>query len=646
MPVCMPKVRLRLLVCLALLASFAAMPSAAPGTQARPGWIGLRSPNFYVIGDVGAGDLRQVTKRLEQFREAIGIIFPKAALSTSTPTTVLVFKSHKSYEPVKPVYNGKARQDIAGYFQPTRGINYVTFTIANGIEQLGIIYHEYVHLIVNNTVDNVPLWFNEGLAEYYRTFDVTDNGRQASLGRIQPAHVLLLRDQFLPLEDLVRVDHHSPLYNEGNKASIFYAESWALVHYLLLGENQKYAKHAADFVGDLATGVPFQKASEQRLGIDGLTLQKQLKRYVQGEMFVSQRVQFTERIGKIDQLAVAPVAEAEVHAAMGDLLLNMRRPDEARAELDTSLALDAAFGPALASLGRLDMEAKQWDQARADLEKSVASPSATYFCHYSYAETMIENPQVAGNSAVYGKPNPAVEKALRRAIELNPAFADSYGLLAWQLLATGGNLDEAQQLIVKALSLAPGTPQYGLTLAGILNRKEDYAKSLAILDQIIAYGSDDGVREQARQIRTRINEFLKQKAEWEANRTGRDDSKAPPSSHDGSPGASSGGGRLTLDLRKLGPGESRMAGTLVAIECVPKKPIVLVVLVDGGTIRAHAGRFGEIDFISYRNDLKGQIQCGARTPADPVLLTIRPDANSTSTGAAVAVEFVPANYKP
>ena len=130
---------------------------------ARLDWA--HEPNFRVIGDVGAGDLRQVTKRLEQFREAIGILFPKAALSTSTPTTVLVFKSHKSYEPLKPLYNGKIRQDIAGYFQATRAVNYVTFTVADGLDQLGIIYHEYVHLIVNNTVDNVPLWFNEGLAE-------------------------------------------------------------------------------------------------------------------------------------------------------------------------------------------------------------------------------------------------------------------------------------------------------------------------------------------------------------------------------------------------------------------------------------------------------------------------------------------------
>src|SRR5438552_3224679 len=76
----------------------------------RQGWIGLKAPNFYVIGDVGARDLREVARRLEQFREAIGVMFPKAILTTTTPTTVVVFKSHRSYEPLKPLYNGKPRK--------------------------------------------------------------------------------------------------------------------------------------------------------------------------------------------------------------------------------------------------------------------------------------------------------------------------------------------------------------------------------------------------------------------------------------------------------------------------------------------------------------------------------------------------------
>ena len=40
----------------------------------------------------------------------------------------------------------------------------------------------------------------------------------------------------LPLQTLLTVDHDSPLYNEGNRRSTFYAQSWALTHLILLGK--------------------------------------------------------------------------------------------------------------------------------------------------------------------------------------------------------------------------------------------------------------------------------------------------------------------------------------------------------------------------------------------------------------------------
>jgi len=118
--------------------------------------------------------------------------------------------------------------------------------------------------------------------------------------------VLLLRDHFIPLADLVKVDHKSPLYNESARSSIFYAESWALVHYLLLGEQQKYGSHAGGFVAALAGGASFEDASQRQLGLTGDQLQQLLTRYIRGDMFPMQSARFTERIGKIDDLPVTP----------------------------------------------------------------------------------------------------------------------------------------------------------------------------------------------------------------------------------------------------------------------------------------------------------------------------------------------------
>ena len=47
---------------------------------------------------------------------------------------------------------------------------------------------------------------------------------------------MLSRFPLLPIEQLIRVDRNSSLYNEGDRRSVFYAQSWALAHMLLLGE--------------------------------------------------------------------------------------------------------------------------------------------------------------------------------------------------------------------------------------------------------------------------------------------------------------------------------------------------------------------------------------------------------------------------
>ena len=44
------------------------------------------------------------------------------------------------------------------------------------------------------------------------------------------------QNKLLPIETLLNVEHGSPYYNEANRASVFYAESWALIHYLMMDD--------------------------------------------------------------------------------------------------------------------------------------------------------------------------------------------------------------------------------------------------------------------------------------------------------------------------------------------------------------------------------------------------------------------------
>ena len=71
-------------------------------------------------------------------------------------------------------------------------MNIVAFADGKRDEMLRTIFHEYVHLVIDNVSDGLPLWLNEGLAEYYSTFLVDAAGTGALVGRAIPAHLELL----------------------------------------------------------------------------------------------------------------------------------------------------------------------------------------------------------------------------------------------------------------------------------------------------------------------------------------------------------------------------------------------------------------------------------------------------------------------
>ena len=146
--------------------------------SAKDTWTSVRSKNFLLIGNASEKDIRQVATRLEQFREVFSRLFTKMNVNSPVPTTVVVFKNDESYRPFKPNAN------TAGYFQPGQDVNYITLKLEPSSEQnpFTLIFHEYTHLLVKNTSGNVPTWFNEGLAEYYSTFTITDD-KEVVLGR-------------------------------------------------------------------------------------------------------------------------------------------------------------------------------------------------------------------------------------------------------------------------------------------------------------------------------------------------------------------------------------------------------------------------------------------------------------------------------
>src|SRR3982751_6203124 len=154
------------------LAAISVNASAVP----KESWVRVESTNFHLIGNASEKEIRGVATKLEQFRDVFGRLFPSVKFNSPVPTTVIVFKSDSYYKPFKPNPN------LAGYFQPGTDVNYITLAVDRITDDpFRVIFHEYIHQLVNNSMTNPPTWFNEGLAEYYSTFKIDDE-RKVDLG--------------------------------------------------------------------------------------------------------------------------------------------------------------------------------------------------------------------------------------------------------------------------------------------------------------------------------------------------------------------------------------------------------------------------------------------------------------------------------
>jgi tetratricopeptide (TPR) repeat protein len=621
-------------------------PAFEAGAASR--WTRLRTPNFVLLGTHGDRPLRRVAERLEQFREVFARVFPNTRQAMPAPIVVHVFGNERAYRPFMPRFNGKV-VDVAGYFQQTAGAYYITLNTQAGERAYSTIYHEYVHLLVGNTLAEVPVWFSEGLAEFYETYEMYGE-REATLGKVNEGHVYTLRERFIPLPELLAVDHTSPMYNEGDRRGIFYAESWALVHYLMLGNPARHGQ-LATYLQLHADGKPPAEAVRTAFGVETGALEKELRSYVNQSLYRSNRVKFADKVAIDKDWVVDQPSDADGEAACADLLLASRRLDEAAARAEAVLQKAPGHARAQAVLGRVRALQGEADAAAALLDAAVKAGGDDYLPPYYQAASLLrrEGP----------KAGPITEDAARQALALlqrvvaaQPSLADAHGLIAFGSLVA----DEpkaAMAAAAKAFSLSP-RHEYALFHARARVHQQDPGVRAA-LTALAARGSADWIRHEAQALLNHLTRIEQLRASPAHGAVAAAAPAAPPTAAgvtggataaESAPPASTAPRKLIPVFRKMGAGEIRDIGRFEGTECT-RDGIVFKVRTSDRLARVSAKTFAQVEFFTYRPEPPGQVGCGALSAPPRVYLTWRLDGGIPGTdGAAVAIELLADDFRP
>jgi hypothetical protein len=481
------------------------LTAPVPAHAQEAGWTAVRTPRFTVYSQAAPVEAQRVARALEAFRGAFMRLVPGARVDPLAPTIVFAFDRFAAYEPFAPRYEGRALR-VAGSFVGGERANYLALTLDEGPRAWAVAYHELTHLIISQTMREAPAWFNEGVAEYYGTFTLLPGGAEGELAHLIPEHLLLLRqERWLPMEELFEVTTASPLYNEGDKRSMFYAQSWAVIHYLLSRGPDRTAP-LFEFLDRVAGGQSTIPAFRAAFGMAPTTLADEVRRYLDRPEWPVSR--YTLGPGSADdvELRAEPLSAPAALAALSGMQLHLSRPDEALALARSAVDADPAAAPAWAMLAAvhsaldLDLEAVPF------LLRAAPRPPADPLSQFLLGDSALRVAERVTDSELPRDRALALSTGmLERAVAGHPAYAEAWATLAHASLATGISADRALSASRRARALAPWRRHYALLEAQARMQRGELVEARRLMNELIEADPGTALGDRAAEVLAAIS---------------------------------------------------------------------------------------------------------------------------------------------
>ncbi len=600
-------------------------------------WLQITTTNYDLVGNEGETEMRRIGRSLEEFRSALAVLFPRLQQRSPVDTVVLVFKNDATFKPFKPLSEGKA-SNVAGFFLPGPDVNYIGLTATDRIPEE--MLHHYAHWLVKNDVGGLPLWLGEGLAEYYSSFDSGTRANEFSSGRILNQHLKSLQNT-ISLESLISTGPNSTQYNETTRQGPFYAHSWAAVHYLIQGDGGKRRPQLARFLSLLSENKSPDESFSEAFGVDRRTIDKELNAYARARnTWTLMRSPPREGAAIDSAWKVTELTEIQAEYYFGDLLLHMGRQEEAASHLQRALSGDSRLIAAQSSLGTLRSRERKYDEAHALLQKAADADSRGYRTHYAYASFLkLTDDLGVGDSSMDSTDRAELaRKHLKRAIELAPTFVEAYALLAQVDLSGADHLDEAEQILEKALSLTPGRHDIALLLGETFLRTDRVSAARNLFASLAHVSSDSRVRSQARSITEQIDARRSQFEELPVRKDAvAEPAPRPPRDSSSTVVRRNPGLQALTPITPVVEGQ-KVSGLLLLMDCT--NGVMFRVQSDRGLVNFHSSKPEQIQFLSYTSEVSDNIRCGPRDPGVPVTITYRESPGGAFAGEPLVVEFV------
>jgi len=416
-----------------------------PGKASRD-WKRLEAPGLVVVGNAHPDQLRRTAESIVRFRLAMKSLLPFVRMDPPAPTVAVVFRDDNAMTPFKPRARGKPMDMVAAYFSPQPDVNYIVMAMGQREFTYQVVFHEYTHLLVNQNISRLPLWLNEGMADFFSTFDGSDRDGRLIVGRPLDYRVAMLVGRYAPFPMAQFIDPKGirDLYRDEIVTARFYAQSWALVHYLMLGDNGAHRAALGAFMAGLQGGDPAHVVFTKVFGEDLAGFDRALMQYV--SLMKLPAIQVNPPEVKIPG-ETTPMLEVDAEQLQGDLQVRTGALEEAAKHLDKAGALDPVHVATRLSRSRSLIA----EDHATDALDILSAPDLVARDDFATVFLRAQAKQAARHFE-------AAESEYRRAVALRQDFAFSYYGLSLAQLAL--DRPETSATFSRVFMLQPGAGWY------------------------------------------------------------------------------------------------------------------------------------------------------------------------------------------
>jgi len=432
---------------------------AAWVAPAPTGWTQVQTPHVTLMTDLRPDDARRAAVTVERTRAALlAAAWPGTQLLQPEHIEVVVFANHQEFQRyfgdrVGGVFvHGRYPPVVFLYGAPEGWEQRATLALT---ETNSVLKHELTHHLAAFIYRRQPRWFAEGMAQFFETMRIADDGSTATLGDANlQALASYNRTRSVSVADALAWSGKLDAKDQATTAGL-YGVSWLLVHWL-------YNTHAADFDRYqtlLVKGIDPDKAWKAVFpGLSPAELDGELNHYAHLGEFRNVSVPIP-RVA--DVLRDRPMTSAEVHAARARTALTAGGMQvhgeaslaDAQAELASALAEDPGNVAALS----MKMGTVPPGERLALGRRATAAHPEDGLAWLLLAEALPDTPELWSERA----------EAFRKATELLPDDATAFNNLSWMYLRKG-QPQQALPLAATAVRMAPWESAFLDTLAEAL----------------------------------------------------------------------------------------------------------------------------------------------------------------------------------